>query len=566
MSLTGAEVVWKVLESEGVEVVFGIPGGAIMPVYDALLKSNVRHVLMRHEQGAGHAAEGYAQVTGRVGVCLTTSGPGATNLVTPLTDAMSDSIPLVAITGQVSRAAIGSRAFQEAPVTRIVAPITKAAWLVEDPDRLESILQEAFRVAASGRPGPVLVDIPKDVQLAVAAYAGKSSRTLVKSPPLPPEAALEAAVGLIRSSQRPVLYVGGGAVKSGASAELFELATSQQVPVTTTLTARGAFPDGHPLSLGMPGMHGRYAAVMAMQRSDLLICVGARFDDRVTGRLDGFAPEARVIHVDIDRGEVGRLREVDVSLIGDARPILAALSVKLGSNRPSRGEWLSQVDAWKEEVPFAYEQDEGTLKPQLVIERLSALLGPQTMVTAGVGQHQMWAAQLWRFEHPRRWASSGGLGTMGFAIPAALGVKSAFPDRQVLAIDGDGCFQMTCQELATSVSEGLPVVVAIVNNGHLGMVKQWQTLFHGGRHSEVGLGFDSPDYVRLAEAYGCVGIRVNSPEEVDDAILQALAFKNRTVVIDFQVDADEMCYPIIPAGRTNDEIDLGPVMGRVTVS
>ncbi|HVB77311.1 MAG TPA: biosynthetic-type acetolactate synthase large subunit [Candidatus Nitrosotalea sp.] len=566
MRLTGAEVVWRVLEAEGVDVIFGLPGGAIMPVYDALLDSSVRHVLVRHEQAAGHAAEGYAHATGRVGVCLTTSGPGATNLITPLADAMSDSVPIVAITGQVARAGIGKHAFQEAPITAISAPVTKANWLVMDPDQLESTLHQAFSVARSGRPGPVLVDIPKDVQLAEVEYVGQGRALPPVPPPLPPDAAIEAAAGLIHSAARPILYAGGGVVMSGAEAELLALVDIHRVPLVTTLMARGAVSDRHPLNLGMPGMHGGYAAVTAMQRCDLLIAVGARFDDRVTGRLDAFAPEARVIHIDVDRSEIGKNREVDVALIGDAKAVLGALNRQLGSLASDRGEWLAQLQSWQLEYPFAYEQaDGGPIKPQFVIERLSTLLGPSTLVTAGVGQHQMWASQLWNFEGSRRWACSGGLGTMGFAIPAALGVKAAHPDETVLAIDGDGCFQMTCQELATAVAEELPLIVAILNNAHLGMVKQWQTLFHGARLSSVVLGYESPDFVRLAEAYGCVGIRVRRPDEVDDAILRARALGGRTVVIDFQVDADEMCYPIVPAGHSNDEILLGPVMARVPV-
>ncbi|MGH7877382.1 MAG: biosynthetic-type acetolactate synthase large subunit [Candidatus Dormibacteraceae bacterium] len=569
MKLTGAEIVWRVLESEGVEVVFGLPGGAIMPVYDALLDSPVRHVLMRHEQGAGHAAEGYAHMTGKVGVCLSTSGPGATNLVTPLSDAMMDSVPLVAITGQVARAGIGKQAFQEAPVTAVTAPVTKANWLVMDPEDLEKTLHDAFRVARSGRPGPVLIDIPKDVQQAEVEYRqlGPAAIPLWSALPLPPEAAIQAAVGLIRSAQNPVLYLGGGAVRSGAEEEVFALATGQQLPVVTTLTARGVFPDSHRLNLGMPGMHGGYAAVTAMQRSDLLIAVGARFDDRVTGLLDGFAPEARVIHVDIDRKEIGKNRDVDVALVGDARAVLHGLNAHLAPiPAERRGAWLAQVEDWKLRFPFAYDQRPGgPLKPQYVIDRLSNLLGPSALVTAGVGQHQMWASQLWRFEFPRHWANSGGAGTMGFAIPAALGAKAAHPEQQVVAIDGDGCFQMTCQELATSVIEKLPVIVALINNAHFGMVRQWQELFHRERYSAVALGSECPDYVRLAEAYGCVGLRVKEAAGVDQAIAQAMELRHRTVVIDFQVDPLELCYPMVPSGRCNDEIDLGPVMGRVAV-
>jgi acetolactate synthase-1/2/3 large subunit len=563
--ITGAQVVFKALEAEGVDVVFGVPGGAIMPVYDALVDSPIRHVLMRHEQGAGHAAEGYAHVTGRPGVCFATSGPGACNLVTPLTDAMMDSIPLVAITGQVSRAALGKQAFQEAPVTAITAPVTKKNWLVMDPERVGEVIHEAFHVARSGRPGPVLVDIPKDVQLAPSRWP--CARPPAPAPAPPAEAALEAAGRLIAASRRPVLYVGGGAVKADASAELFELAVRQQIPVVTTLMARGVFPDGHPLCFGMPGMHGSYAAVMAMQRADLLISVGARFDDRVTGRLDAFAPGARVVHIDVDQREIGKNRAADVAVVGDARLALAGLNRRLAApgdldGRDRRRRWLTTLEGWRERHAFAYEPSDHLLKPQYVIERLLALTGGDALLTAGVGQHQMWASQLWRFERPRRWANSGGAGTMGFAIPAAVGAKAARSDQLVIAIDGDGCFQMTSQELATSVTERLPIVVALINNGHLGMVRQWQELFHERRYSQVRLGYECPDYVRLAEAYGCLGLRARSAGEVDGVIAAALEHPDRTVVIDFQVDESEMCFPMVPAGRGNDEIDLGPVMGR----
>ncbi|HZV48895.1 MAG TPA: biosynthetic-type acetolactate synthase large subunit [Candidatus Dormibacteraeota bacterium] len=560
MPATGAEVLFRALEEEGVQVVFGIPGGAIMPAYDALLDSSIRHVLMRHEQAAGHAAEGYAHVSGRVGVCMATSGPGGTNLVTPLADAMMDSIPLVAITGQVARASMGRQAFQEAPITDVTRPVTKRNWLVLDPDELGQIVHEAFAVARSGRPGPVLIDVPKDV-LAAEATPRPWRCPAASPPPVLTEQDVHRAVALILGSRRPVLYVGGGVVRSSACDELFDLAVRQQIPVVTTLMARGAFPDSHPLALGMPGMHGAYAAVMAMQRSDLLIAVGARFDDRVTGSLDGFAPEAKVIHVDIDPGEIGKNRAAEVGLVGDARRVLVALNDALPGfeaveDQEARRAWLVTLEAWKEQYPFRYRAD-GNLKPQYVIERLWAATGGRAVLTAGVGQHQMWASQLWRFDRPRAWANSGGLGTMGFALPAALGAKAARPEELVVAIDGDGCFQMTCQELATSVAEGLPVLVAILNNGCLGMVRQWQDMFFGGRRSQVRLGEALPDYARLAEAYGCVGLRAERPQEVDEVIAEALRTPDRTVVIDFRVDPAENCFPIVPAGKSNDEIVLG---------
>ncbi len=560
MRSTGAGALFTALEQEGVDVIFGIPGGAIMPAYDALVESPIRHVLMRHEQGAGHAAEGYAHVTGRVGVCMATSGPGGCNLVTPLADAMMDSIPLVAITGQVARSAMGRQAFQEAPITDVTRPITKRNWLVMDPDQIPEVVYEAFETARSGRPGPVLVDIPKDVLQAQVQPPRR--RSLTSLPPMVlRDEAVRSAADLILNAERPVLYAGGGVLRAHACDELWDLAMRQQLPVVTTLMARGAFPDSHPLSLGMPGMHGCYAAVTAMQRSDLLVAVGARFDDRVTGRLDGFAPEAKVVHVDIDPKEIGKNRAADVALVGDARRVLVELNATLpGFDRvahpDARRAWLVTLDAWKEEFPLTYDRDGERLKPQYVIERLAAATKGQAILTAGVGQHQMWASQMWRFDRPRAWANSGGLGTMGFAVPAALGAKAARPEELVVAIDGDGCFQMTCQELATSVAEDLPIVVAILNNGHLGMVRQWQEMFYGGRFSQVRLGHDLPDYVRLAESYGCVGLRAERADEVDEVISAALAVRDRTVVVDFRVDPDENCLPIVPAGATNDQIML----------
>jgi acetolactate synthase-1/2/3 large subunit len=567
MRSTGAQALFRALEDEGVQVVFGIPGGAIMPAYDALVDSPVRHVLMRHEQAAGHAAEGYAHVSGRVGVCMATSGPGGCNLVTPLADAMMDSIPLVAITGQVARAAMGRQAFQEAPITDVARPVTKGMWLVMDPDDVAAVLHEAFELARCGRPGPVLVDIPKDVLQGAARVDPWRCRPC-PPPPVVADGDVRAAAELLLNARRPVLYVGGGVVRASASDELFDLAVKQQVPVATTLMARGAFPDSHPLSLGMPGMHGAYAAVTAMQRADLLVAVGARFDDRVTGRLDGFAPEAKVVHVDIDPKEIGKNRAADVALVGDARHVLVALNDAIGgfelvAEPEARRSWLVTLDAWKEQYAFRYLDEPAGLKPQYVVERLYAATAGRAVLTAGVGQHQMWASQLWRFDRPRSWANSGGLGTMGFALPAALGAKAARPDELVVAIDGDGCFQMTCQELATSVAEDLPVVVAILNNGHLGMVRQWQEMFYGGRLSEVHLRQNLPDYVRLAESYGCLGLRAESRGEVDAVIGEALAARGRTVVIDFRVDPGENCFPIVPAGATNDEIVLGEAIGRV---
>jgi acetolactate synthase I/II/III large subunit len=563
MRMTGAEALLRALEREGTDVLFGLPGGAILPTYDPLIGSAMRHVLMRHEQGAGHAAEGYAHVTGRPGVCIATSGPGGTNLVTPLTDAMMDSVPLVAVTGQVARADMGRQAFQEAPITDIVRPVTKQTWLVMDPDEIPQAVHDAFRVAREGRPGSVLIDVPKDVQRADLEWYEPRPPAHEPSAPPDPHAVAEAA-RLLREARRPVLYVGGGVVRAGACDALLELALKQQLPVTTTLMARGAFPDSHPLALGMPGMHGSYAAVTAMQRADLLVAVGARFDDRVTGRLDGFAPGARVVHVDVDPREIGKNRAAEVGVLGDAREVLEALLEAVPRfedvDDPSgRRSWLATLDGWKEQHPYAYRQQPGgALKPQLVVERLREATGGRAVLTAGVGQHQMWASQFWTFDRPLAWANSGGLGTMGFALPAALGAKAARPDELVIAVDGDGSFQMTVQELASSVAEDLPVLVAVVNNGVLGMVKQWQELFFSG-HSHIHLRDDLPDFARLAESYGCVGLRASSAEEVDDVVSRALeAVRERTVVVDFRVDPAEMVFPMVPAGATNDGILLEP--------
>lgn len=563
MWMTGAEALMKALRAEDAGIVFGIPGGAILPTYDPLIESGIRHVLMRHEQGAGHAAEGFAHVSGRVGVCMATSGPGGTNLVTPLADAMMDSVPVVAITGQVARTALGTQAFQEAPLTEIVAPITKGAWLVMDGDDIPQVVHDAFVLARSGRPGPVLVDVPKDVQASRMRWRDPIDRDLEPRPAVDARAVGE-AVRMLRAAERPVLYVGGGVVRAGAAAELMELAVRLQLPVVTTLMARGAFPDSHPLCLGMPGMHGSYAAVTAMQQADLLVALGARFDDRVTGRPAAFATQAAVVHVDIDPREIGKIRAAQVALVADARDALRAL---LDASRdaprqltPARRVWLATLDIWRERYPLKYDQGAGgPLKPQFVLERLRDATGADALVTAGVGQHQMWASQLWRFDRPNAWANSGGLGTMGFALPAALGAKAARPDELVIAVDGDGCFQMTSQELATSVAEELPVLVAILNNGHLGMVKQWQELFYRGRLSQVRLGHDLPDFARLADAYGCLGLRAKRPEDIDGVLENALQeARRRTVVVDFQVDPEEMCFPLVPAGASNDDILLGP--------
>jgi acetolactate synthase I/II/III large subunit len=566
MTMKGADAVLKALEQEGVEVVFGIPGGASMPIYDPLVdRSPIRHVLCRHEQGAGHAAEGYAWATGKVGVCMATSGPGATNLVTPLTDAKMDSVPIVAITGQVPTPVVGNDAFQEADITGITMPVTKHNFLVKNPADIVETVREAFHIASTGRPGPVLIDLPKDVLQADVEYRWPEKITLPGYRPTTKgnNRQVTEAVKLILAAKRPVLYVGGGVIKANATDELRQLAELGKLPVVTTLMARGAFPDSHELCLGMPGMHGVYTAVTAMQRADLLVALGSRFDDRVTGKLSAFAPDAKIVHVDIDPAEIGKNRVADVPIVGDCRDVIAKMVTELGKRQgdagaPDRSAWLDTLKEWQAKYPLRYAQNGDTVKPQYCVERLRHFADDDTILVSGVGQHQMYAAQYWRFERPRHWINSGGLGTMGFAVPAAMGAKAGQPDKRVVAIDGDGCFQMTAQELATSNTENIPFITAILNNGYLGMVRQWQELFFDERYSGVYLDPNVPDYVKLAEAYGAVGLRVESPEEVDAAIEKAYAVEDRSVVIDFRVDPREGVFPMVAAGTSNDDIILGP--------
>ncbi len=569
--LTGAQALVRSLEQQGVEVVFGLPGGTILPTYDPLLSSSLRHVLVRHEQGAGHAAEGYAWATGRPGVCMATSGPGATNLVTALSDAYMDSVPIVAITGQVGTSLIGTDAFQEADITGITLPITKHNELVTDVARIPAAIAEAFHIATTGRPGPVLIDVPKDVQQATGPWSWPPVMDLpgYKVPGPPSLAAIRAAAALLVQARRPVLYVGGGVIKSDSHADLLRLAELSKAPVTTTLMARGAFPDGHPLALGMPGMHGTYPAVSALQEADLVVALGARFDDRVTGKLSDFAPRAKIVHADIDPAEIGKNRAPDVAIVGDLRLTMAALADAVAAALSSDGAdgkaaggtagWLAVLDGWKRQFPLRYTQDsDGPLKPQFVTERLSALTGGDAIIVAGVGQHQMHASQHYTFTKPRSWINSGGAGTMGFAVPAAMGAQVGRPGELVVAIDGDGCFQMTAQELATCAIEKIPIKVMIFNNGFLGMVRQWQELFYDERYSSVELGTAIPDYVKLAEAYGCLGLRCERPDEVDTVLDKALAASDVPVVVDFRTHDREGVFPMVPAGRPNDDIVLGP--------
>jgi len=564
--ITGAQSLVHSLEAVGADVVFGIPGGAILPAYDPLFDSTaVRHVLVRHEQGAGHAAEGYAQATGRVGVCMATSGPGATNLVTPIADAYMDSVPVVAITGQVPSASIGTDAFQEADICGITLPITKHNFLVKDPAEIPRTIQEAFHIALTGRPGPVLVDVPKDVLQAETRFSWPPAMDLPGYRPVlkPHGKQIREAARLIAEARRPVLYVGGGVLKAHASVELRRLAELTGIPVVTTLMARGAFPDSHPQHLGMPGMHGTVSAVSALQKADLIVALGARFDDRVTGKLSSFAPHALVVHADIDPAEISKNRMADVPIVGDGKEVITQLAAAVqaeydAGHRTDLTGWWTQLDSWRATYPLGYEEPaDGSLAPQYVIERLGAIAGPEALYVAGVGQHQMWAAQFIQYEHPYTWLNSGGAGTMGYAIPAAMGAKMGRPEATVWAIDGDGCFQMTNQELATCTLEGIPIKVAVINNGNLGMVRQWQNLFYSERYSQTDLGTHKhriPDFVKLADALGCVGIRVESKEDVDGAIEKAMAIEDQTVVVDFIVGQDAQVWPMVPAGTSNDEI------------
>jgi len=570
MQMDGGRALIRALEEEGVEVMFGLPGGAILPVYDPIIDSSIRHVLVRHEQGAGHMAEGYAQATGRPGVAMVTSGPAATNIVTPLCDAYLDSTPLVVVTGQVPLPAIGTDAFQECDTTGITMAVTKHNFLVTEAQDIPRTVKEAFHIATTGRPGPVLVDIPKDIvdpknPRSAMEWTGDVEMDLPGYHPRTgvDQSAIEAAADLIRTAERPILYVGGGVLKARAAEVLRELVELSGIHVVTTLMARGAFPDGHDLCLGMPGMHGNYTAVTAMQEADLLVALGARFDDRVTGRIDGFAPGAQIVHVDIDAAELGKVRRPDVAIQGDCRVAIEALVAALaagGVGNVDRTAWRSRISGWQERFPLTYEPSApgDRLKPQYVIEQLRDATPEDTIVTSGVGQHQMWASQYWNFEHPYTWINSGGLGTMGFSIPAAIGAKVGCPDRMVWAVDGDGCFQMTAQELVTSTVENIPIKVALLNNSYLGMVRQWQDMFYEERLSEVHLSQDVPDYKAWAESMGCVGMRVDSPEEVPAAIAKANEIDDRSVVIDFRVATDEKVFPMVPSGAANSDIVVPP--------
>ena len=570
-TITGAQALIRALEMENVDVMFGLPGGCILPAYDPLIESPIRHILVRHEQGAGHMAEGYAHVTGRPGVAMVTSGPAATNMVTPLCDAYMDSIPMVAITGQVGTSAIGTDAFQECDTVGITRSITKHNDLVMSADDLPLAIRQAFHIATTGRPGPTLVDIPKDVLTNSMKWHWPTDDEVADSlPGYKPVSKghprmIKEAAQLILKAQQPILYVGGGVLKARAASALRELAELTGIPVVTTLMARGAFPDDHPLCLGMPGMHGTAAAVTAMQKSDLLIALGSRFDDRVTGRVNSFAPHAKIIHVDIDPAEQGKVRKPDVPIVGDCRLVIEEMIKAINDLLADQKQaditpWRSRVSGWQEQFPLTYEPSEegGVLKPQYCLEQLRDASPEGTILVSGVGQHQMWSSQYWKFNEPYTWVNSGGLGTMGFSVPAAIGAKVGRPDKTVWAVDGDGCFQMTAQELVTASLERIPVKIAILNNSYLGMVRQWQEMFYEERYSEVYLSQDTPNYVKWAEAMGCVGIRVDDESEVASAIDKANSINDRPVVVDFRVDAGEKVFPMVAAGQSNDDLMLHP--------
>jgi acetolactate synthase-1/2/3 large subunit len=578
--ITGSAAILRSLAHLGVKDVFGLPGGAIIPFYDELMAQDaIRHILVRHEQGAGHAAEGYATAGRRVGVAIATSGPGATNLVTAIADAHMDSVPTLFITGQVFSTLMGTDAFQEADIVGITMPITKHSFLVSDADDIPSTIAAAYHIASTGRPGPVLVDVTKDAQQNLTEFSWPPVIDLPGYRPVTKAHGkqVNAAARLFAEASRPVLYVGGGVVRSEASEELLALAEATGAPVVTTLTARGAFPDSHRQHLGMPGMHGTVAAVLALQDADLIVSLGARFDDRVTGKVSEFAPHAKVVHVDVDPAEISKIRHADVPIVGDAKDVIADLTSAYRKEiaavgEPDLSDWWAKLDGLRTQFPLGYTPTtDGLLSPQQVIQRIGELTGPEGVYVAGVGQHQMWAAQFIKYERPNAFLNSGGAGTMGYAVPAAMGAKVSQPDRVVWAIDGDGCFQMTNQELATCTINDIPIKVAIINNSSLGMVRQWQTLFYDGRHSftDLDTGHETrmiPDFLKLAEAYGALGIRVTKEEEIDDAIKLALETNDRPVVIDFIVSRDAMVWPMVPQGVSNSNVqyakDHAPTWGE----
>jgi acetolactate synthase I/II/III large subunit len=564
--MLGSDAILRALELEDVRVAFGIPGGAILPTYDAIARGTaVRHVLARHEQGAGHMAEGYARASGEVGVAIATSGPGATNLVTPIADAWMDSTPLVAITGQVRSSLIGTDAFQETDATGITMPIVKHSWLVQDVEELPAVLKAAFHVARTGRPGPVLVDVAKDVQEAEFDFEYPDEVDLPGwKPPrkVHPKQLAEAARAIVQA-KRPILYAGGGVINADACEELLRLVDSAQLPAVVTLMGKGCLPDSHPLNYGAPGMHGSKYANWALNKADLVIAVGARFDDRVTGKVSAFAPGAKVIHFDIDAAEVGKIRDAEIPVVGPLKLALAqlaeAVSATATDGTPTWLPWLRQLEEWRAQFPFRYSKTDGVLKPQTALEALRDLTADfdDVIWTTGVGQHQMWAMQYLVCDRPRSFITSGGLGTMGYGLPAAIGAKAARPESTVVCVDGDGCFQMTLQELATAALERLPIVAVVVNNGWLGMVRQWQEMFYDNRFTNTHLTHSVPDYALLAEAYGCAGFTVENEEQLEDALTAAFA-AGRTAVVDVRCDPEEKCFPMVPAGAAAVDVIEAP--------
>jgi len=559
--MLGSDALLRSLEAEGVDVAFGIPGGAILPTYDAVARgTTVRHVLARHEQGAGHMAQGYARASGKVGVAIATSGPGATNLVTPIADAWMDSTPVVFITGQVRASLIGTDAFQEIDATGITMPIVKHSWLVQDVEELPAVMKAAFHVARTGRQGPVLVDIAKDAQEAELDFRYPEQVDLPgwRPPTTVDEGQLLEAARTIAAAERPIVYAGGGVLNGDACDELLALVEAGHLPAVVTLMGKGCLPDSHPLNYGPPGMHGSKYANWALNKADLVIAVGSRFDDRVTGKVSAFAPDAKVIHFDIDAAEVGKIRDAEIPVVGPLKPALSRLAAQV-SALDRREPWLRQLEDWRARFPYRYARADGVLKPQTVVETLRDLAGNRDDMiwTTGVGQHQMWAMQYLVCDRPRSFITSGGLGTMGYGVPAAIGAKAARPDATVVCIDGDGCFQMTGQELATAALERLPIVVVIVNNGWLGMVRQWQELFYEERYAETHLTHQVPDYAQLAEAYGCAGFTVDNEDDLESTLAAALA-AGRTAVVDARCDPNENCYPMVPAGAAAIDVREAP--------